>query len=220
MKENSSMAKSRPYVILSAAMSIDGKIASRKGRSNLSSKKDLIRVHKLRKTADAILVGKNTINVDDPLLTVRYVKGKNPIRIILDPKGSLSIKSKVIQTAKQIPTMLVVSENASRKVERFVTKGVQVIRCGKNRINLKKLLEILGKKGIKRIVVEGGGTTNWYFFKEKLVDEIIITITPFVLGGITAISLVEGIGFGEIPKSYKLKNIKKIKNEIVLHYVS
>jgi 2,5-diamino-6-(ribosylamino)-4(3H)-pyrimidinone 5'-phosphate reductase len=201
-------------------MSIDGKIASRKGRSNLSSKKDLIRVHKLRKTADAILVGKNTINVDDPLLTVRYVKGKNPIRIILDPKGSLSIKSKVIQTAKQIPTMLVVSENASRKVERFVTKGVQVIRCGKNRINLKKLLEILGKKGIKRIVVEGGGTTNWYFFKEKLVDEIIITITPFVLGGITAISLVEGIGFGEIPKSYKLKNIKKIKNEIVLHYVS
>jgi 2,5-diamino-6-(ribosylamino)-4(3H)-pyrimidinone 5'-phosphate reductase len=220
MKENLFMAKSRPYLILSAAMSIDGKIASRKGRSNLSSKKDLIRVHKLRKTADAILVGKNTINVDDPLLTVRYVKGKNPIRIILDPKGSLSIKSKVIQTAKQIPTMLVVSENASRKVERFVTKGVQVIRCGKNRINLKKLLEILGKKGIKRIVVEGGGTTNWYFFKEKLVDEIIITITPFVLGGITAISLVEGIGFGEIHKSYKLKNIKKIKNEIVLHYVS
>ncbi|HET7345202.1 MAG TPA: 2,5-diamino-6-(ribosylamino)-4(3H)-pyrimidinone 5'-phosphate reductase [Nitrososphaeraceae archaeon] len=214
------MAKSRPYVILSAAMSIDGKIASRKGRSNLSSKKDLIRVHKLRKTADAILVGKNTINVDDPLLTVRYVKGKNPIRIILDPKGSLSAKSRVIQTAKKIPTILVVTENASRKVERFVTKGVQVIRCGKNRIDLKKLLEILGKKGIKKIVVEGGGTTNWYFFKEKLVDEIAITITPFVLGGITAISLVEGTVFGEIPKSYKLKNIEKIQNEIVLHYVS
>ena len=214
------MAKSRPYVILSAAMSIDGKIASRKGRSNLSSKKDLIRVHKLRKTVDAILVGKNTINVDDPLLTVRYVKGKNPVRIILDPKGSLSIKSKVIQTAKKFPTILVVSENSSKKVERVVTKGVQVIKCGTNKIDLKKLLGILGKKGIKRIVVEGGGTTNWYFFKEKLVDEIIITITPYVLGGTTAISLVEGTGFGEIPKSYKLKNIKKIQNEIVLHYVS
>ena len=214
------MAKSRPYVILSAAMSIDGKIASRKGRSNLSSKKDLIRVHKLRKTVDAILVGKNTINVDDPLLTVRYVKGKNPIRIILDPKGSLSTKSRVIQTAKKIPTILVMSENASRKVERFVTKGVQVIKCGTNRIDLKKLLEILGKKGIKRIVVEGGGTTNWYFFKEKLVDEIVITITPYVLGGTTAISLVDGTGFGEISKSYKLKNIEKIQNEIVLHYVS
>lgn len=214
------MAKSRPYVILSAAMSIDGKIASRTGRSSLSSKKDLVRVHKLRKTADAILVGKNTINVDDPLLTVRYVKGKNPIRVILDSKGSLSPKSKVIETAKKIPTILVVSENTSSKVERFVAKGVQVIRCGKNKIDLKKLLVILGKKGIKRIVVEGGGTTNWYFFKEKLVDEIAITITPYVLGGTTAISLVEGVGFGEISKSFKLKNIKKLQNEIVLHYVS
>ena len=214
------MAKSRPYVIVSAAMSIDGKLATRTGRSNLSSKRDLIRVHKLRKTVDAILVGKNTINIDDPLLTVRYVKGKNPIRIILDSKGSLSPKSRVIGTAKKNPTILVVSENAPRKVERFIAKGVQVIRCGKNKINLKKLLQILGKKGIKRIIVEGGGTTNWYFFKEKLVDEITITIAPYVLGGSTAISLVEGDGFGEIPDSFKLKKIEKIQNEIILHYIS
>jgi 2,5-diamino-6-(ribosylamino)-4(3H)-pyrimidinone 5'-phosphate reductase len=214
------MAKSRPYVIVSAAMSIDGKLATRMGRSNLSSKRDLIRVHKLRKTVDAILVGKNTISIDDPLLTVRYVKGINPIRIILDSKGSLSPKSRVIETAKKIPTILVVSENAPRKVERFISKGVEVIRCGKNKINLKKLLQMLGKKGIKRIIVEGGGTTNWYFFKEKLVDEITITIAPYVLGGSTAISLVEGDGFGEIPDSFKLKKIEKIQNEIVLHYVS
>jgi len=214
------MAKSRPYVIISAAMSIDGKLATRTGRSNLSSKRDLIRVHKLRKTADAILVGKNTISIDDPILTVRYVKGKNPIRIILDSMGSLSPKSRVIETAKKIPTILVVSENAPRKVERFIAKGVEVIRCGKKKINLKKLLEILTKKGIRRIIVEGGGTTNWYFFKEKLVDEITITVTPYVLGGSTAISLVEGDGFGEIPDSFKLKKIEKIQNEIVLHYVS
>jgi 2,5-diamino-6-(ribosylamino)-4(3H)-pyrimidinone 5'-phosphate reductase len=214
------MAKSRPYVILSAAMSIDGKIASRIGRSNLSSKKDLVRIHRLRKTADAILVGKNTINVDDPLLTVRYVKGKNPIRVILDSRGSISPKSKVIETAKKIPTILVVSENASRKVERFVAKGVQVITCGQNKIDLKRLLKILGKKGVKRIIVEGGGTTNWYFFKEKLVDEIVITITPYVLGGTSAISLVGGDGFEGISNSYKLKKIEKIQNEIVLHYLS
>ena len=214
------MAKSRPYVIISAAMSIDGKIATRTGKSNLSSKKDLIRIHKLRRSIDAIVVGKNTINVDNPSLTVRHVKGKNPIRVILDSKGSLSPKSKVIKTAKKIPTILVVSENAPRKVERFVAKGVRVIRCGKNKIDLKRLLEILGKKGVKRIIVEGGGTTNWHFFKEKLVDEIAITVTPYVLGGSTAISLVEGDGFGEIPDSFKLKKIEKIQNEIVLHYVS
>ncbi len=214
------MEKSRPYVILSAAISIDGKIATRTGKSNLSSRKDLVRVHNLRKSVDAVLVGKNTVNVDNPLLTVRYVKGKNPIRIILDSKGSLSIKSNVVKTAKKIPTMLVVSENSSKNVKKFTTKGVQVIRCGKKKIDIKKLLKILGKKGIKKIVVEGGGTTNWYFFKEKLVDEIVVTITPYILGGSTAISLVEGVGFGKISNSFKLKKIEKIQNEIVLHYVS
>src|SRR3989338_6543970 len=77
------MEKSRPHVILSAAISIDGKIATRLGDSKLSSKKDKIRLHRLRSKVDAILVGKNTIHRDDPLLTVRYVKGKNPTRIIL-----------------------------------------------------------------------------------------------------------------------------------------
>jgi len=180
----------------------------------------LVRVHNLRKSVDAILIGKNTVNVDNPSLTVRHVKGKNPIRIILDPNGSLSLKSKVIRTAKKTPTILVVSENASKNVEKFVAKGAQVIRCGKKTINIKKLLQILGKRGIKRIVVEGGGTTNWYFFKEKLVDEIIITVTPYVLGGNTAVSLVEGVGFENISNSFKLKKIKKIQNELVLHYVS
>src|SRR5574340_1814764 len=111
------MGKSRPCVILSAAISIDGKIATRTGRSNQSSKKDLVRVHNLRKSVDAILIGKNTVNVDNPSLTVRHVKDRNPIRVILDPKGSLSPKSKVIRTAKKTPTILVVSENASRNVE-------------------------------------------------------------------------------------------------------
>lgn len=214
------MEKSRPYVILSAAISIDGKIATRTRKSNLSSRIDLIRVHNLRKSVDAIVVGKNTIHVDDPLLTVRHVKGNNPIRVILDSKGSLSTKSNVIKTAKNIPTILVVSENAPRNVKKFTEKGVQVVICGKKKIDIKKLLKILGDKGIKKIVVEGGGTTNWYFFKEKLVDEIIVTITPYILGGSTAISLVEGVGFEKISNSFKLKKIEKIQNEIVLHYMS
>lgn len=214
------MEKSRPYVILSAAISIDGKIATRTGKSNLSSKRDLIRIHNLRKNVDAILIGKNTVNIDNPLLTVRYVKGKNPIRVILDPKGSLSLKSKVINTAKKTHTILVVSENAPKNVERFIVKGVEIIRCGKKKINIKRLLKILGEKGVKRIVVEGGGTTNWYFFKEKLVDEIVITVTPYILGGSNAISLVEGVGFGNVSNSFKLKKIEKLQNEIVLHYVS
>ena len=86
------MEKFKPYIILSAAISIDGKIATRTGDSKLSSDKDLDRLHKLRTKVDAIIIGKNTLVRDNPLLTVRYSKGKNPIRIILDSKGEISDK--------------------------------------------------------------------------------------------------------------------------------
>ena len=85
---------------------------------------------------------------------------------------------------------------------------------------MKKLLGILGKQGIKKILVEGGVTTNWTFVKENLVDEIIITITPYLEGGVTATTLVDGDGFSEIAKStkLKLKSARRMKNEIILHY--
>ncbi|MDE1842954.1 MAG: 2,5-diamino-6-(ribosylamino)-4(3H)-pyrimidinone 5'-phosphate reductase [Thaumarchaeota archaeon] len=214
------MVKSRPYVIISAAISIDGKIATNTGRSNLSSKKDLIRVHGLRKSVDAILVGKNTVQIDNPLLTVRYVKGKNPIRIILDPRGELSSKSKVIMTATKIPTIIVTLENVSKNDEQFIVRGVQMIKCGKKIIDLKKLLQILKKQGINRILVEGGGTTNWYFLKQRLVDEIIVTVAPYIVGGRTAVSFVDGKGFTRISNSFTLKKIKRMQNELVLYYVT
>jgi len=217
------MEKSRPHVILSAAMSIDGKIATRTHHSKLSSTEDLARVHRLRKNVDAILIGKKTVFTDNPILTVRYVKGKNPIRIILDPQAHISLTTRIVKTAKKICTMIIVTQKASKKnIEKLEEKGANVIICGQNRIDLKKLLQILRKRGIYKILLEGGGTTNWFFLKERLVDEIIITITPFVLGGQDAISLVEGLGFDKISKSrlFKLKKINRIKNEVILHYVS
>jgi len=217
------MVKSRPRVILSAAMSIDGKIATRTHHSKLSSTKDLARIHKLRKNVDAILIGKKTVFTDNPILTVRYVKGKNPIRIILDPRANIPLTSRIVKTAKKICTMIIVTQKAPKKnIEKLEEKGANVIICGQNRIELKKLLQILRKRGINKILLEGGGTTNWFFLKERLVDEIIITITPFVLGGKDAISLVEGLGFDKISKShlFRLKEINRIKNEIILHYIS
>jgi len=216
------MVKSRPYVILSAAISIDGNMATKTGDSKLSSKKDLVRVHKLRSNVDAILIGKRTMMIDDPSLTVRYVKGKNPIRIILDSGGSIKSNSKIIQTCRKIPTIIAVSEKISEKnIARLQRYGLEVIKCGNKKINLKKLLSILKKKNINKLLVEGGGTTNWSFFKNDLVDEIILTLTPFILGGKNAISLVEGDGFSKISQSYplKLKNMRRLKNELVLRYV-
>ncbi|MDE1872592.1 MAG: dihydrofolate reductase family protein, partial [Thaumarchaeota archaeon] len=161
-----------------------------------------------------------TVSVDNPSLTVRHAKGRNPLRIILDPKATISPSSKIVKTSKKIHTMAIVSEIApSRRVSILAKKGLEVIKCGKIRIDLKKLLSILAKRGIRKILVEGGGTTNWYFLKEKLVDEIIVTITPYVVGGKESVSLVEGHGFDKISYPLKLKQVKRMGSEIILHYV-
>lgn len=215
------MVKSRPRVILSAAMSLDGKIASKNGDSKLSSKKDQIRVHKLRSKIDAILVGSNTIKRDNPALTVRYVKGKNPIRIVLDSKGTISSKSKIIKTSKKIPTIIAVSKKAPKKnILNLKKHSIEVIVTGENHVNIKNLLKKLAMKKIKTLLVEGGGNVNWEFIKEGLVDEIIVTVSPYLLGGNKAVSLVEGEGFSKINQSLKLKlkKITQLGNEVVLHY--
>ena len=216
------MEKSKPYVILSAATSIDGKIATRTGDSKLSSKQDSVRLHKLRSKVDAILVGKNTVFQDNPLLTVRHIRGKNPIRIVLDSKGTISKKSKILQTSNEIPTIIAVSKSITKsnfyKLKKF---PVQVIVAGENFVNIKLLLKKLLDKKIKTILVEGGGTINWEFIKQNLFDELIITLSPCIIGGNDAISFVQGQGFKKISNSPKLrlKLIKRLKNHLVLYYV-
>ena len=215
------MEKSKPHVILSAATSIDGKIATRTGSSHLSSTQDSIRLHKLRSKVDAILVGKNTVLRDNPMLTVRHTKGKNPIRIILDSKGSLSKNSKILQTSNKISTIIAVSKIITKSnLEKLRRFPVEVIITGKKSVNIKSLLRKLSDKKIKTILVEGGGTINWDFIKNNLFDELIVTISPFLIGGNDAISFVQGKGFEKISKSPKLrlKSIKRLKNHLVLNY--
>jgi len=215
------MEKSRPRVILSAAMSLDGKIATKTGDSELSSKQDKVRIHKLRSKVDAILVGSNTVKRDDPLLTVRYVKGKNPLRIVLDSKATINQKSQIIRTCNKIHTIVAVSKKASRQnISKLKKHPLEIIVIGENRVNIKSLLKSLSKKKIKTLLVEGGGTVNWEFIKLGLVDELIVTITPYLIGGQNAITLVEGEGFSHIHKStkLKLKKICQLGNEVVLHY--
>ena len=215
------MEKYRPRVILSAAISLDGKIATRTGDSKLSSQRDKIRVHKLRSKFDAILVGKNTLEIDDPLLTARGVKGKNPVRVILDSRATIHKNSKILRSCSKIPTIIVISKMAKKKnLEKLKKFPVMVKVCGNNKVNIKNLLKFLKEKKIKNILVEGGGITNWSFVKENLVDEAIITITPYILGGNSSATLVDGNGFSIIAKSsrLRLKNVTRMKNEVVLHY--
>ena len=209
------MERSRPYVILSAAMTLDGKIETKMSKLKLSSKKDTVRVHKLRAKVDAILIGKNTLEIDNPTLSVRHTVGKNPTRIILDSHGTIKSSSKILQTCDKIQTIIVTTNLISAaNLSRLRKFPIQIITCGSSSVSISKLLKILHNKGIKKIIVEGGGTINWSFLKHGFVDELIITIAPYILGGSNSKTLVEGDGFKNLVSATKLK-LKKSKKLIM-----
>ena len=124
------MESFRPYVIFSAAITLDGKLATRTGDSKLSSKADKNRIHKLRSKVDAILIGKNTAKLDDPILSSHSTKKKNPIRIILDSNATIRTDSKILKTCSKIPTIIAVSKKAQKKnLQRLKKFPVQIIVC-------------------------------------------------------------------------------------------
>ncbi len=197
----------RPYVILSAAMTLGGKIASTSGDSEISDEADLVAVHELRNEVDAIMVGIETVLIDDPMLDVRLVKKKkDPIRIIADSKARLPLGSRIVKTCHEIKTYVAASDRASRKrVEALENSGVEVILCGKEEVDLVCLLNELGARGIKTLMLEGGSTLNWGMAELHLIDEIHVTIAPIIVGGSRAKSLVGGEGFSLIQQGLKLK---------------
>lgn len=219
-------------VIMNGAMTVDGKIATASGDSKISSKEDLVRVHKLRANVDAIVVGISTILADDPQLTVRLVKGKNPTRVIVDSRGRIPIDSQIMRMASKIKTIVAVTDQApEEKIHKLEDMGAQVLvisegKKGQNAavphgVNLKALFRRLEKMGLRRILVEGGGELNWSLLRLGLVDELTVTIAPKIAGGRLATTLVEGDGFDEIAQGIRLKLSKierKKTGELLLRY--
>ncbi|MER5175385.1 MAG: 2,5-diamino-6-(ribosylamino)-4(3H)-pyrimidinone 5'-phosphate reductase [Candidatus Nitrosocosmicus sp.] len=216
-------------VIINAAISIDGKICTRKGESKISSYSDLKRVHRLRCDMDAILVGISTVLKDDPILNIRFTKctnvKKNPARIIIDSTARIPLESKIVKTAKDIETIIAVTKTAPKnKLNMLREKNLKIIISGEQgkKVNLNKTFKQLETKfGIKKILVEGGGEINWSIIKNNLFDEMIVTISPLIIGGRKAITLIEGKGFDEIKKCTKLnlsKISKKNNGEIIIYY--
>lgn len=219
-------------VIMNGAMTVDGKIATASGDSKISSKVDLVRVHKLRASVDAIVVGISTILADDPRLTVRLVKGKNPVRVIVDSKGRIPIDSQIVRTACKIKTIVAVTDQApEEKIHKLEGMGAQVTVISEGKkghsaavphgVNLKELFWRLEKMGLRSILVEGGGELNWSLLRLRLVDKLIVTIAPKIVGGRLATTLVEGDGFDEIVEGIRLqleRVEKKATGELVLFY--
>ncbi len=212
-----------PYVILSAAMTIDGKIASKNGDPEISDEEDWKSVHKLRTEVDAIMVGKGSIIKDNPKLHIKYHDHNGYYRVVLDSNLSIPIESNVVTFKPETyPTIIVTTENApANKIKIFESKNVEIIKSGKGRrVDVVKLMSILFNKGIKKILLEGGGNLNWSFIKNNLIDELRITIAPWMVGGKDAVSLVEGEGYTKIHESpkYYLTDVNRNNNYLTLNY--
>ncbi len=210
--------KVKPYILIKSAVSLDGKIATSCGDSKwISNSKSRKIVHKLRTQFDAILVGKNTVLKDNPMLSSRGY-GKNPIRILLDEK--LKIPSTYNIVDGTIPTIILYDENIKKIPLHFYKDCIKLVS-----INFKKakkdfnvVIEKLNKMALKKIMVEGGGEINASVLKTGKVNEVMLFVAPIIVGGRTAKTFVEGSGVLNIKDSLKLKKIevKKIDKDILI----
>ncbi len=211
----------KPYVILNAAMTLDGKIATKTGNSEISGKEDLIRVHQLRKEMDAIIVGINTLLADDPRLTVHKIEAKseyNPIRVVVDSKARTPLNFRILN--KEAPTIIVVTENADSQKVKELEKKARVLKCGEDRVDLKSLMKELSRMGIKTLMLEGGSTLNYSMLENGLVDEVRVCIAPMIAGGVHAKTLVDGEGIEQMSDAVKLKLIKSysLGPDLIIEY--
>ncbi len=213
----------KPYIILSSAMTIDGKIASKTGDPDLSDTEDWREVHKLRTQVDGIMVGKGTILKDNPKLHIKFHEHQGYLRIVVDSNLTIPIDSNVISFQPETyPTIICATENVSfDQIKKYEANEIKVILAGKDdKVDLRKLMSLLKNLNINIILLEGGGNLNWGFIENDLVNEIRLTVAPWIVGGKEATSLVEGRGFEtmkEAPK-FKLLEIKNRDNYVILKY--
>ena len=210
----------KPFVTLKTAMSLDGKIATSTGQSKwITSDASRQRVHELRDTHDAIMVGIGTVLADNPSLTTRIDNGKNPIRIIVDSNARIPLNSNVV-TDKQARTIIAVTANApTARLVSLNSAGAEVIVAGEGeQIDLNILMNELARREIISVFVEGGGTLNFSLIEAGLVDIVCAFIAPKIIGGRNALTPVEGNGFENLSDAIKLKEItaEMIDNDILI----
>ena len=203
-----------PYITVKYAQTLDGRIATKSGDSQwISSEASRRYVHRLRSINQGIMVGAGTVVADNPQLTVRHVRGKNPFRIIVDSKLRIPIKSSVLTDANACLTIIATTSDApAAKIAAVKKRGVEVWVVRKERdgrVGLRDLLKQLGKREIMSVLIEGGSGIITSLLKSGLVDKMIIPIAPMIVGkGLEAIG---DLNINKINKSIRFTSFKTMK---------
>ncbi|HHT06836.1 MAG TPA: bifunctional diaminohydroxyphosphoribosylaminopyrimidine deaminase/5-amino-6-(5-phosphoribosylamino)uracil reductase RibD [Hydrogenispora sp.] len=218
-----------PFVSIKAAVSLDGKIATRTGNSRwISGEESRRRGHELRRAADAIVVGVGTVIKDDPLLNVRLpvlqdkAKTKHPLRLILDTRARIPLTAKVIKENPEQTVIVTGSDPPAHKVEKLTAAGVRIwtLPLRRGRVSLPALLAKAGEERLSSLLVEGGGEVNAAFLGENLVDKVYLFLAPRIIGGASAPTWVEGEGVDQVVKGSHWRNagLTELGNDLLLEY--
>lgn len=211
----------RPFVSLKYAMTLDGRLAAVGGDSKwITGEEARTYAHYLRKTHDAVLVGKNTVLHDDCELTTRMVEGKNPVRIVLDSKVALPLNANILNGAAK--TIVAVSENAPQYKVMAISQlpEVEVLQLPEidGHLDLNVLMQQLAAMEITSVLVEGGSEVHGAFIDAGLAERVYAFIAPKIIGGKEAIGPVGGIGSTDMGKALKLRDVeyKKLGTDFLI----
>jgi diaminohydroxyphosphoribosylaminopyrimidine deaminase/5-amino-6-(5-phosphoribosylamino)uracil reductase len=206
------LATGRPWVIAKWAMSLDGRTATRTGSSRwISNEASRQIVHGLRGRVDAVLVGRQTARVDDPMLTARPPGPRVALRVVVDSRASLSSGSQLVRTARQTPVLVAASEAASpADRQRLAEAGCEVLVCpgDSHAERLTGLLDELGRRRHTNVLVEGGGQLLGGLLEGRHIDEVHVFIAPKLVGGESARSPIEGEGIAAMSDAVALDSPK------------
>ena len=200
-----------PFVTLKIAQTLDGKIATAAGESKwITGEKAREEGHRLRDANDAILVGINTVLKDNPALTTRISRGRDPIRIILDTKLRTPLKAKIITQKSSAKTYIATLDTMPKdKLVKLLDAGVEVLlaKGSKGHVNLKNLMKMLGGFGVKSVLIEGGAEVHASALKSGIVDKVAMFIAPVLMTGMDSICSIGGVSPTKLSQAVRLSDM-------------
>ncbi|MCY3005902.1 MAG: bifunctional diaminohydroxyphosphoribosylaminopyrimidine deaminase/5-amino-6-(5-phosphoribosylamino)uracil reductase RibD [Planctomycetota bacterium] len=226
------LASGLPWVIAKWAMTLDGAIATGSGDSKwISNALSRQQVHRMRARVDAILVGSSTVLADDPWLTARLGPderiARRALRVVLDRRFRIGLESRLVQSAKQIPVLVVVDSQSIRglagKRQAFQEAGVEFLELEQSlaidsQAGLERILREIADRGGSNVLVEGGAEVFGSLFDARLVDQVECYIGPKLVGGRDARRAVFGLGVSEISRGFGFENASWESLEGDLHF--
>jgi 3,4-dihydroxy 2-butanone 4-phosphate synthase/GTP cyclohydrolase II len=209
----------RPFVTLTYAQSLDGCISAAPGtRLQLSGTQSKQLTHHLRASHDAILVGIGTLMSDDPRLTARHAHGPNPQPIILDSQARCPLSARLLQHPTHHLWIAVTAAAPSARVDALTGAGARVVPLPadpEGGIDLCSLLDWLSREGIRSLMVEGGAQVITRFLLARLVDQVILTVAPILVGGVHAIHYLTTSNSHSFPRLRDLE-VERLGDDLIL----